>query len=422
MPATCSQDGKQVLTCSRCGDVLEVPNTEDPATGIHDYSVEIYRTEATCTTDGSVTYQCATCDGVKTETIVTEGHDYERSDIPATCTESGQILMTCSRCGDSFTRPDSESPALGHDMQIISSRPATCTEDGYTTYHCSRCDESYTEAIAALEHSYAQTGTIEASCTVSGRKVYSCMRCGESFERPDSESPALGHDYAIEISHTEASCTAEGEVTYRCIRCEATDTEIIPKTEHQYQDRECSICGALDYDHVVSFVVMGSTVSCGYAVDGETVAVPMAPELQGYRFVTWKYYDGSGAFVKFTDEIRITDDLIVYAVYDTVYVTVSITDAVTGSVNTYQIVYGMSVNDNIVEPHHFGYHFDGYTRDGAGVEYDPSLMVETDLHLTANFTIQWYGVVWKFVSTHPVEIAVAVAVAVFGIVILKRYL
>ena len=87
--------------CSRCG--AKDPNYQEPTppAHTHSYSSKI-TTEATCTSNGTITYTCS-CGHSYTESTPALGHNWSNAD----CTH----CKTCSRCGAT------EGSALGHDYR-----------------------------------------------------------------------------------------------------------------------------------------------------------------------------------------------------------------------------------------------------------------------------------------------------------------
>ena len=115
---------------------------------------EIKGSDATCTTDGSITYYVCTGCGryfsdpegnteinIEDTVITAYGHNFGEwaTAVPATCTASGTEERVCSSCGEKETR---NIGATGHNYKESVTAP-TCTAQGYTTYECSRCDDSY---------------------------------------------------------------------------------------------------------------------------------------------------------------------------------------------------------------------------------------------------------------------------------------
>lgn len=58
---------------------------------------------ATCTVNGSKTYKCTVCGGVKTETIAKKGHKYVKTVTKATTSKDGKIVSKCSVCKTTVT-------------------------------------------------------------------------------------------------------------------------------------------------------------------------------------------------------------------------------------------------------------------------------------------------------------------------------
>ena len=87
--------------CSRCG--AKDPNYQEPTppAHTHSYSSKVTK-EATCTSNGTITYTCS-CGDSYTESTPALGHNWSNAD----CTH----CKTCSRCGAT------EGSALGHDYR-----------------------------------------------------------------------------------------------------------------------------------------------------------------------------------------------------------------------------------------------------------------------------------------------------------------
>lgn len=114
--------------------------------GGHDYQVTESK-EATCTADGYQVWTCSKCGDSYTEELAATGHSYEVTVVAPTCTEGGYTLHTC-RCGDSF-QSDPTEPA-GHTWgEWVVTKEATCTEDGEQTRSCRFGDAAETEIIPA---------------------------------------------------------------------------------------------------------------------------------------------------------------------------------------------------------------------------------------------------------------------------------
>ena len=87
--------------CSRCG--AKDPNYQEPTPPAHTHSYNSkVTTEATCTSNGTITYTCS-CGHSYTESTPALGHNWSNAD----CTH----CKTCSRCGAT------DGSALGHDYR-----------------------------------------------------------------------------------------------------------------------------------------------------------------------------------------------------------------------------------------------------------------------------------------------------------------
>lgn len=128
----------------------------------HEYTSEV-TTEATCTTDGIMTYTCTLCGDTYTEAIAATGHSYDEGVVTtaATCTEDGVMTYTCTVCGETYTEMIAATGHIWNDSEVTTE--ATCTTEGVITYTCSVCGDTYTEAIAATGHTY-----VNGVCTVCG--------------------------------------------------------------------------------------------------------------------------------------------------------------------------------------------------------------------------------------------------------------
>ena len=154
---------------------------------VHSFTTESARVDATCTTDGSVTYTCS-CGKEKIDVIPATGHTLEPVDaVAATCTTDGNdAYYKCSVCGALFADAEGTTaldaiptvPATGHTEVTDAAVAPTCTETGLTEgSHCSVCNEvivAQTE-VAALGHTYTYVdngdGTHTATCSVCNNTV-----------------------------------------------------------------------------------------------------------------------------------------------------------------------------------------------------------------------------------------------------------
>lgn len=258
-PATCTEAGKTVYTCTKCGYSYEEPI--DPSGHTPDYSDVVYEwgadnatctatigcancdktsvvedaivktesTEATCTVPGKVTYTATFDDGnLETQTKVVEGelapHTFttKASDQlakAATCTEAAQYYVQCDVCGavsDTVTVAVGE-PA-GHQFTVDSGimvSAATCQQKQLNKAKCAVCDEvSETVTIEVGElaqHNFSVLVSDEVPATVDApgkEAVYKCQWCEET--NGGAEIPQLPH-YVINVSAENGTATVNGE-------------------------------------------------------------------------------------------------------------------------------------------------------------------------------------------------------------------
>lgn len=154
---------------------------------------EMARTEATCTTDGSIKYQCDTCGTEWVETLLATGHDLTKTEAKAaTCTETGnKEYWICSECDGVFADENATQettiaqqtvPAVGHKSVTDAAVAATCTVAGKTAgSHCSVCNTvlEAQRTVSAKGHSWSAWKTVsEATISAAAVQERSCMTCG----------------------------------------------------------------------------------------------------------------------------------------------------------------------------------------------------------------------------------------------------
>ena len=297
--ATCTDEGKQIYQCTKCG--AQQPVFSDPLspTGQHQY-VQKVRDGSLCTEPQIQYDECTVCGDIANEVVIGEPkeHTYVISDYTApTCLKNGFYYYMCSTCG--YTNPEYVIvEKLGHNYQITAKKDRTCTEDGVTTYTCANCGDSYdyieyatgttghnyedkVEAATCtkaekhyqqctlcnnianeeyvgepLGHTFVEKVRKAATCTTAEVCYKECTVCGYITEDYNVGEP-LGHTYVINNS-TEKTCTEDGNIIYSCSTCGETYAEIIYATGHDYKEvvtkeatctengssyKECSKCG-----------------------------------------------------------------------------------------------------------------------------------------------------------------------------------
>ena len=339
--ATCTTDGYQEYTCSKCGETHQVML---PKTG-HNYQVS-KKVDATCTADGYDVYTCSNCKDTYTKTTQQKlGHDFSKKidHKDSTCTVKGFDLYQCSRCNET---KKTELALVDHNYQLTKTVKATCTTDGYKEYTCSMCNKSYQEKLPKTGHNYQVSKKVDATCTADGYDVYTCSNCKDTYTKTTQQK--LGHDFSKKINHKDSTCTVKGFDLYQCSRCNKTKKTELALVDHNYQltktvkatctadgykEYTCSMCNKSyqeklpktghDYDMNTEVERVDSTCSthghvnyaCKVCGDIKTVKLDLNPENHSYtetgRDLQYIYYKCSecGAEKKEFNDQEYTIDL-----------------------------------------------------------------------------------------------------------------
>lgn len=232
--ASCTDTGKVVTICTEC-DTVNI-ETEIPALG-HAWNEGQITTEATCTSEGEITFTCQHDAGhTYTKAIEKKQHEFEAGEeVAATCTENGYIPYSCKTCDESYVIITAE--AKGHDY-LIGESTATCEAAGTITITCKNadCKEVIVIDVAALGHNWG-TGTVtkQPTCSAEGAIEYTCLRCGaQKTDKLDK----VDHDYVV--TTTDAECEEDGSVVTTCKHCDYKKTEIIKAKGHTWADTPAS--------------------------------------------------------------------------------------------------------------------------------------------------------------------------------------
>lgn len=211
-PATCSSTGVLTYTCA-CG----ASYTDSIAKTSHTYTATV--TAPTCTVGGYTTYSC-NCGhsyiGNKTSSL---GHQITSSHLAASCTADGYYLDECKNCNYSFTIT---LPKYGH-CYITTVYAPTCVDAGYTSHYCTNCGNTYNDAqTPALGHNYQIVSLANATCTSMGVQNEECSHC---HDKQRTTLPATGHQH-----------TRNEETTPFC--------SVYPQTMH-YNRTVCTDCNTV---------------------------------------------------------------------------------------------------------------------------------------------------------------------------------
>ena len=192
--------------------------TEEPAHE-HTWNEGEITTQATCTTDGVMTYTCTGCGEIKTEVIAATGHSFE-----TTWSYDETSHWHAATCGHAGEKADVNTHT--YDEGVVT--PATCEKDGAITYTCTECGRQYQSVINQLGHDLETVSEVPATCTKDGKKAYNhCSRCGKNYDDGGkliviSETliiPATGHTW------DGGSSDGKGNIVYECQTCHETKTQ-----------------------------------------------------------------------------------------------------------------------------------------------------------------------------------------------------
>lgn len=204
------------VACIKCGNI----HSEN-----HWWNSGIYIVEPTCSTGGSIRYNCINCMHEKVEALPATGvHTYKNAQQMDAATH----VLTCPGCND--TKVEAHTWNGGHQYP-----PATCASEGQMEYRCTQCGTYKHEPIPKTnDHAFGAWGGDEFNHSRS------CSNCGKT------ESGA--HSWYGGTVVLAPTCKEPGVMGYLCSGCDMVLLEEIPvRTAHVYDydcDADCNSCGA----------------------------------------------------------------------------------------------------------------------------------------------------------------------------------
>ena len=255
-PATCTEAGETVYTCSKCG---ATKTEEVPALG-HDVVATVV--PPTCVAEGYTEHKCSRCDYTEENTDIVpidpNAHelDYDNAYVlkEATCAEPGVIRVTCTLCGKHVYESKTAEHTWGAEGTVT--KQPTCTEEGEIEFTCSVCDEKKYETIQKLDHVWSEEKVKDDGVTI----YRECTLCHE-----EEILGIVGHEHQSEvIPGVPATCTeaglTEGEKCSVCGEILVAQEEI-PALGHTEEvlpgepatcteaglteGKKCSVCGEI---------------------------------------------------------------------------------------------------------------------------------------------------------------------------------
>ena len=197
---------------------------------------------ATCTESGKDIYTCTLC-GNKEEKVGAAplGHNFEKYvyNNDATCIKNGTETAKCTRCNKTNTR-EAKGSALGHKPIADKDVEPDCVNPGKTGgSHCSVCgaEVSKPKTVPAKGHTPIADKDVEPDCVNPGKTGGShCSVCGVEIE-PATIIPAKGHS-VIEDKGFDSTCTKNGKTDgMHCSDCKTiiVEQKVIAKKPHLYR-------------------------------------------------------------------------------------------------------------------------------------------------------------------------------------------
>ena len=195
VPATCTEKGKNFMTCSACAHTEE----QEVAPLEHTWGEWEEVTAPTCDAQGAKKRTCATCKLVEEAAIDSLG-GHELVTLPgyeATCTEPGKTNGShCQKCNTIFEAQD-EIPATGHDIDGVEPELIKATTDREGTYaeFCKVCNEAVNPiTIAKIDAASIKLST--EKCTYNGKKRTPSVSVSDVDGNPLTE----GVDFEVEYA------------------------------------------------------------------------------------------------------------------------------------------------------------------------------------------------------------------------------
>ena len=300
--ATCTEDGRQLYNCAKCGFTQDIPQTH---TG-HNFDIPGKdKVASTCQIQGTRVMKCSNpgCTATTEIKMPTIDHHYvvTTSITEPDCTKGEHYLVieTCIMCND--VRKDERLDVDGHVLPTnpkdIDTHPATCTKNGTQQFYCTKCHKDVTRILPATGHSFeyedndktkeriGQDAFIEAheaacggtskdsilagyKCTpatckngaASGTKhTLECTECGEPLKWTEDDQPE-GHtmfkvtaegekvlnNFVLDTANLP-TCDTPGKAWYKCSVCNETQELVLPAIGHNAQLYFNTDTGAYEY-------------------------------------------------------------------------------------------------------------------------------------------------------------------------------
>lgn len=172
VPATCTATGYTAgVYCNDCEQYIS--GHEVVAALGHSWGAWVQTTAPTCTDEGVETATCSRCSETKTQSVDSEGHDYEGIITPPTVTEQGYTTYTCLTCGDQYIADYVD--ALGETFYVSFSVPRDVAS--VATMECGKNGITLPTAAAPAGYTFLGWTTAAVENTESQPVIYSGTYC-----------------------------------------------------------------------------------------------------------------------------------------------------------------------------------------------------------------------------------------------------
>ncbi len=262
VPVTCTTDGYTQTTCKRCGkvettDVIQALGHKD----------DIVTVQATCQKDGIVTATCNHCKRVSVTILPKLDHSLTTKTQADTCTEIGYESKVCKLCG-TIAEYKVIDKIQGHKFEVTwtwntedpeaptATATIVCKNDAAHT-HTAKANVEVKKVVPATCET-AEMTTYSAVLTWNGvhRDEKIVETAGKTDHQMIDRFNANGHwqacdcglattpaPHELSVVTVPATCEKTGTRMTSC-ECGYSVTEILPKTEHNYKNGFCTVCGA----------------------------------------------------------------------------------------------------------------------------------------------------------------------------------
>lgn len=213
-PASCTEAGKNVYTCSVCGDTY----TEEIPPAGHKWDDGVVTTEATSTTNGVKTYTCQSCKAQKTEAIPAKGEGSTSTpDVPQTTPTPEVPEKTPTPEESDWHYSEVLPPEITAEEYTIeyknyyekiqtTSPGADWTDDGVAKTEWQNSGEPYI--------SHTDLTTSDATVLVSSIFYHFCGPNTGGYSSSDQTGDYVHYDWISASSVTESYAGNDGEYPY----------------------------------------------------------------------------------------------------------------------------------------------------------------------------------------------------------------